>query len=484
MDKKIISIFVSMLLFATVISVAGTGIYDKNAKQSSSPYEPNESLAMWDLQFNYPVGTDTGSVYLVGIVYDGTYFYCPEFNSNKLYRFDHDGNYIDYVTMPGVPNLIDLAYDGTYVYGTSTTGNILYEMNMTSLTVVSQITLPSANYNVAYDANADGGNGGFWIGQWQDHLTLISRSGTILDSITPVPDSMLGMAWDPWTKIEGYNGPFLWISTGTSTGMPCIIKVIDLATKTIVPGVEHNVANELGSGMAGGLEFMINWQQGTGTLYGTVQGDTNDYAFGYEVCITNQPPVTPAAPNGPTNGITKNEYTFTAVTTDPEEEQISYIFDWGDGNFSDWIGPFNSGQQASATHIWTTKGNYDIKVKAKDANGGETDWSPAHTITIIQGPILKIGSISGGLFYVKATILNYGEAAAENVEWTIELVGGAFINKKSTGTVTSINIGEGAEIQSKLIVGLGATVIKVSAKTTGSTASDQKDGFIFIIFIT
>ena len=79
MKKKIVSIFVCMLLFVTVASVTGTEIVDKNEMTSSMPTSTMANRAMWDLQFQYDVGGDTGSLYLVGVAFDGTYFYCPEF---------------------------------------------------------------------------------------------------------------------------------------------------------------------------------------------------------------------------------------------------------------------------------------------------------------------------------------------------------------------------------------------------------------------
>ncbi len=98
--------------------------------------------------------------------------------------------------------------------------------------------------------------------------------------------------------------------------------------------------------------------------------------------LSNQPPNTPGKPNGPAQGNIKETYTYTAVTTDADGDQISYQFDWGDGSISNWIGPFNSGITASASHTWTKKGNYGIKVKAKDSHGAESAWSESLPITM------------------------------------------------------------------------------------------------------
>ncbi|GAI45907.1 unnamed protein product, partial [marine sediment metagenome] len=79
----------------------------------------------------------------------------------------------------------------------------------------------------------------------------------------------------------------------------------------------------------------------------------------------NNPPNTPTI-TGPTHGYTHYDYTFTANTTDPENDQIYYMFNWGDGNFSQWLGPYDSGTETPATYNWTDPGTYNIKVKAKD----------------------------------------------------------------------------------------------------------------------
>ena len=99
---------------------------------------------------------------------------------------------------------------------------------------------------------------------------------------------------------------------------------------------------------------------------------------------TNDPPNIPDVPNGPDSGQVNIEYTFTASTTDPDGDQIYYQFKWGDGSSSEWVGPFSSGQTGSASHRWSDKASYGICVKAKDTEGGETDWSEKTYITITK----------------------------------------------------------------------------------------------------
>jgi len=91
--------------------------------------------------------------------------------------------------------------------------------------------------------------------------------------------------------------------------------------------------------------------------------------------IENQPPNKPVKPSGTASGKINVEYTYTTSTTDPDGDQVSYWFDWGDGTNSGWVGPLVSGATASAKHTWTAQGTYPIKVKAKDTNNAESDWS-------------------------------------------------------------------------------------------------------------
>ncbi len=76
-------------------------------------------------------------------------------------------------------------------------------------------------------------------------------------------------------------------------------------------------------------------------------------------------------------------------TTDPNGDQIYYLFDWGDGSNSEWIGPFDSGEQCEASHVWETKGDYEIKVKARDVHGLESEWSDSLPISMPKNKIIN-----------------------------------------------------------------------------------------------
>jgi len=89
----------------------------------------------------------------------------------------------------------------------------------------------------------------------------------------------------------------------------------------------------------------------------------------------NTQPEIPDTPSGRTNGKPGREYTFTTTATDEDGDDLWYFWDWGDGNYSEWLGPYASGEECEASYIWQQEANFTIKVKVKDGKGGESYWS-------------------------------------------------------------------------------------------------------------
>jgi len=85
---------------------------------------------------------------------------------------------------------------------------------------------------------------------------------------------------------------------------------------------------------------------------------------------------------GPDEGQKGEEYEYKVTTTDPENEQIYYKIDWGDGTCSDWIGLNTSGEEVITKHTWTSDATFNIRAKAKDVNGYQTAWSDPLPVTM------------------------------------------------------------------------------------------------------
>jgi hypothetical protein len=96
----------------------------------------------------------------------------------------------------------------------------------------------------------------------------------------------------------------------------------------------------------------------------------------------NNAPNKPIRPSGETNGKPGIEYEYASLTSDPDGDDIFYMFDWGDGNYSGWIGPYNSSDSIIANHTWTSEGTFNIRVQAKDEHGLESEWSEPLTISM------------------------------------------------------------------------------------------------------
>lgn len=99
------------------------------------------------------------------------------------------------------------------------------------------------------------------------------------------------------------------------------------------------------------------------------------------VVINNQPNK-PNTPSGKTNGNIQTTYTYTSLSTDTNGDYLFYKFNWGDGVETSWLGPYASGITVSATHSWSKKGTYNIRVIAKDKYGATSEWSNPLPVTM------------------------------------------------------------------------------------------------------
>ena len=133
-------------------------------------------------------------------------------------------------------------------------------------------------------------------------------------------------------------------------------------------------------------------------------GSLGEYDFDIELVDTNfhidsDPPTTPTTLTGPTEVVVgfAEEY-IAGGSTDPDGDLVRYIINWGDGtqSGSDFE---EEGQDIALEHYWTSKGTYEVKVKARDKYGAQSDWSDPITVTVTNEPPLKPeppdGPISG-----------------------------------------------------------------------------------------
>jgi hypothetical protein len=96
----------------------------------------------------------------------------------------------------------------------------------------------------------------------------------------------------------------------------------------------------------------------------------------------SQSPFIPDPPTGTSSGEIHVNYSYASRTIDPDDDDLYYMWDWGDGTMFTWEGPYPSRQNVTASHVWTVKGTYTIRVRAMDTTGSVSGWSDPLPITM------------------------------------------------------------------------------------------------------
>ena len=82
-----------------------------------------------------------------------------------------------------------------------------------------------------------------------------------------------------------------------------------------------------------------------------------------------------------------------SILIDPDEDFLYYWFEWGGGTNTGWLGPYDSGVMVEASHIWSDRRDYEIKVKAKDEHGAQSVWSDPLPISVPKNKVIDIKSL-------------------------------------------------------------------------------------------
>ncbi|MEO0026161.1 MAG: Ig-like domain-containing protein [candidate division WOR-3 bacterium] len=101
----------------------------------------------------------------------------------------------------------------------------------------------------------------------------------------------------------------------------------------------------------------------------------------------NNPPNTPIL-TGPASGYVTLVQTFSATATDPEGQNISIRFAWGDGDTSDWSLYVASGGTVQDTHTYTATGTFSVRAQARDIQGATSGWSSPQSINVTEGIVI------------------------------------------------------------------------------------------------
>ena len=199
-------------------------------------------------------------------------------------------------------------------------------------------------------------------------------------------------------------------------------------------------------------------------------------------CLGQVPPAMPVITEGVSTGEVKVGYTFTASSTDADEQGIQYKFDWGDGNISQWSTVYDSGDDISVKNSWAEPGDYEIRVKAMDTDGFESQWSDPYAIHIRNFTL----SIRGG-FGVNVDITNEGDLA-KRVNWSIEIIGGSFpgfhLKRYFNDSNILIRPDETVTVSTGVFFCLGSADFILTVEYAGEpTLTKTVEGFVFFVYV-
>jgi len=190
-----------------------------------------------------------------------------------------------------------------------------------------------------------------------------------------------------------------------------------------------------------------------------------DPATSYEAITHFTPPTTPIITQDQSEGIILSNITLSTFSSDIDQHQLFYQWDYGDGTYSDWIGPFEEGKDVNMNLQWNEQGLYTVSVRVKDMAGMESDWSDPIQVKITS-PDIQIKRMSSGIGSFRVVLLNSGNAEAKNVSWTIQLNKGLHLNSKNAGVIESILPNERAVIRNPFLFGFGlpAVIIEIESE--------------------
>ena len=106
-------------------------------------------------------------------------------------------------------------------------------------------------------------------------------------------------------------------------------------------------------------------------------------------CKKDQPPTVPDV-SGPMVGKTGATLSYTFSSTDPENQEIAYAVSWGDSSAVEWSSTYASGEEVTQTHSYPGSGVYVVKVKARDTQLAESEWSDSIAVSITGGESLAL----------------------------------------------------------------------------------------------
>jgi hypothetical protein len=396
-----------MFLPLFILFVLSVNLFSQDSREISpelTGYTQNHPTeAMWDVVFDVSLQAATGTLGHAGVVWIPTLqqFWVSRWASGMVIVLNAAGTAVDSFTTSGFTGTRGFTWDGQYVYAVAAT-NAIRQIDPATRATLSTITTPTTVTGrfVSYDPTADGGNGGFWMGNWNAgnlNYYLVSRTGALLTQINNTAiTGTYGLTWDGRSP----GGPFLWVwSQGTGANTPQNLIQISIATGQPT-GVQRNVTADVGVGdvnaIAGGLFMSTDFVTGKLVLGGVLQG-TPDRLFAYELLTLDAGVLQPFNLTNPLSGaiITSFPHSSTpfTITWDTSRAGASYkwvfgtptlptrffTFPAGSNSLTMTLGQLDQllaensvppgGTVVGQWDVWAFRGNFPANDSLKSTNG-------------------------------------------------------------------------------------------------------------------
>ncbi len=278
-----------LLFFAIALTVGG-GVTSYSQTQDISPVlnetsNTENTNALFDLLYTNDIGSggSIGADGQAGVIFFDNEYWVSSWATNLIHLLDAGGNFIETFDIPGITGTRSMTTNGTSIF-IGTASLQIFEVDPITRTLINTISISTGSDAEArmltFDETLDGGNGGFWIGDFGSDIASLDMNGVELSVIPFAMHNTViyGGAIDNVSP----GGPFLWIhDQGASQDLISQIDVTAGSSTGLV--FDYSTVGSSTAYLAGGLFISDEVVPGFVTLVGLCQCTPSNVIFGLEL---------------------------------------------------------------------------------------------------------------------------------------------------------------------------------------------------------